>query len=256
MTLRPFCVKINLGPLYKKNADDIPINWIDIISVLASPLELYLQKKTKIRYKSLGIHDFNEKGEPHIHLNYIIEDLITNPLSNYKYFFSKLSDKSKTHFKHCKHTIKHECYGFLQTLGDDVRKTLAYPMKECIDPTNMWKAPPLDCVDYGEWTQLELISLGSGIYLAATEKYKKQVKAEEAKMEKWCNFCKYMDELRETPTKHEMSSLRGICVIALNYYRELPERTSVNAVITMCKDYAFKRNIWTNEEILDKYQII
>lgn len=160
------------------------------------------------------------------------------------------------HFKHYKHTIKHDCYGIVSDEGDDIRKTLSYPMKECIDQKNMWKAPPIDFVVYGDYTRLELIFLGSGIYLAATEKYKKNVKAEDAKMEKWSSFCKYMDDLRNTPTKYQMEDLRGICKIALDHYRTLPERTSVNAVITMCKDYAFKRNIWTNNEILDKYQII
>lgn len=255
MTLRPLCVKINLGPLYKENDDDCAVDWTDIDTVLVAPLDTYLQKKTKIHFKSLGVHDFTEKGEPHLHINYVVEDLIPNPTANYKYFFSRLTDKHKTHFKHCKHTIKHECYMGVEPEGDDLRKILAYPMKECIDPKNMWKAPPLDCAMYGNYTQTELVSLGAGLYLAANEKYKKNAKAEDAKMEKWCNFCKYMDDLRNTPTKYEMEDLRGICIIALNHYRSLPERTSVNAVITMCKDYAFKRNIWTNNEILDKYQI-
>lgn len=46
MTLRPFCVKINLGPLYKENDDDCAVNWIDINLVLVAPLDTY-EKKDK-----------------------------------------------------------------------------------------------------------------------------------------------------------------------------------------------------------------
>ena len=75
------------------------------------------------------------------------------------------------------------------------------------------------------------------------------------KIEKWSVFCKQMDDLRNTPTGNEMRDLRGVVLVALDYFKQLPERTSVNAVINMCKDYCFKRGIWTNQEILDKYQI-
>ena len=257
MPLRPLCVKINLGPLYAEDDTTNPVNWEEIGPVLVEPIDLYLQKKTKIVYKSVGIHDFNkDKGVPHVHINYIVADLLPNPTANYKYFVkTQLSPETyKVHFTKCKHSIKHECYEEI-TEEDDIRKVLAYPMKEAINPKNMWKVPPLSMVQYGPYAQTELVSLGSGMYQAALEKYKKQEKTEDAKMEKWCNFCQYMDNLRETPTKYQMEDLRGVCTIALDYYRKLPERTSVNAVITMCKDYAFKRNIWTNNEILDKYQI-
>lgn len=257
MTLRPYNVKINLGPLYAENDDEPPVSWEDVIQVLVQPIDAFLKKKTNIIYKSMGIHDFNiDKGVPHLHINYIIDDKIANPTANYKYFLRKLTPKTyEKHFKNCKHFVKHECYEEIAS-EDDIRKILAYPLKECINPKNQWKAPPEWAIQYGPHTQTELISLGSGIYQAALEKHKKNVLNEEAKMEKWCNFCKYMDDLRNTPTKYHMGDLRGVCVIALDYYRQQPERTSVNAVITMCKDYAFKRGIWTNNEILDKYQII
>lgn len=257
MTLRPYNVKINLGPLYEENDDTPPVSWEEVIQVLVNPIYSFLSKKTKVLYWSMGVYDFNvDKGVPHLHINYVIEGKIPNPTANYKYFLRKLTPKTyEKHFKNCKHFVKHECYEAIAN-EEDIRKILAYPLKECIDPKNQWKAPPSVACEYGGYTQAELISLGSGIYQASLDKYKKNCEKEEAKMEKWCNFCKYMDDLRNTPTKYQMEDLRGICIIALDYYRTQPERTSVNAVITMCKDYAFKRDIWTNNEILDKYQII
>lgn len=90
MTLRSLCVKINLGCLYNKTDDTEPVNWDDINSILVEPLDDYLKNKTKIHFKSMGIHDFNEKGVPHLHINYIVEALLPNPTANYKYYFSKI----------------------------------------------------------------------------------------------------------------------------------------------------------------------
>lgn len=263
-TLVPFCVKINLGPFY----DGPDTNYDDINNVLIAPIILYLEQKNKknIQYLSIGIHDFNEgKGVPHIHINFLIDAYVKNPTANYKYFMKTLVPPyDKDHFKKCKHSIKHECYTPIACHdtdegGDDLLKTLAYPLKECINRENMWKAPPISYCRYSPYTQPELLAYGAGLYRAATEKFKKKQKLEDSKLEKWCEFCAFMDEIRVDPQTGEpipLTDLRTICEIALNHYRTLPQRTSVNAVITMCKDYAFKRNIWTNTEILNKYNII
>lgn len=276
MALRSFCVKVNLGNLYDSNNTESPVNWEEIDDIIAEPIYAFLHKRgAKIIYKSLGVHDFNkDKGVPHVHINCVIDTLINNPLQNYKYFLSNRFPKeakpeaikahkqrTQLHFSRCKHSIKHECYEPYTVIFTSERDThilglLAYPLKEVVDPKNRYKAPPLNIVHYGEYTQEQLIAYGSARYKVGLAQHQKKCEAEEQKMEKWSNFCKFMDDLRETPTKYQMGTLRGVCLIALDHYRSLPERTSVNAVITMCKDYAFKRNIWTNNEILDKYNII
>ena len=132
---------------------------------------------------------------------------------------------------------------------------LSYPFKECTQESVYWKAYQHVACKLAPYTVLELITYGAGVYLASCNAHDKAVVKEELKLEKWGHFCKHMDALRNTPTIHEMGDLRGVCLLALDYFMKLPERTSVNAVITMCKDYAYKRGIWTNDQILDKFQI-
>lgn len=241
-------VKINLDWLYdsEKTTD-----WELILDKLYQPFVCYLDSisKKKLRVTvhqySVGIHTNGKTAIPHIHFNFHCDYCPNNILANYKYYYSThFGDKN--HFKTFKHSIKH-----MQMT--ELKGWLAYPFKECVDESNHWKA--LTQSNVAPYTLRELITHGAGTYLASCNSRAKTELKEEKKLEKWGQFCKHMDSLRNTPTVNEMGDLRGVCLLALDYFRQQPERSSVNAVITMCKDYAFKRGIWTNQEILDKYQI-
>jgi hypothetical protein len=241
-------VKVNLGRIA-----DLPhaVIWDEIVEKIVKPFEKFIKSRKngkvsiEVKASSYGIHTNGKSVIPHVHMNYLLDTEIKNPLANYKYWYFK-NVNEETHFKLYKHSIKSSI------LFDKLMYFLAYPLKECVDEENMWKAwlyPKSDIpVD-------DLIKCGAGLYITACRNRAKNAEKEELKLEKWGNFCKYMDDLRNTPTKNEMYDLRGVCLLALDYFRNQPERTSVNAVITMCKDYAFKRNIWTNQQILDKFQI-
>lgn len=244
-------LKVNLADLYPVNELFETDHWNAVIDKIVLPFVRYLQHKTRskpasvIHQYSAGIHINGKLAQPHIHINLHTEYFPANILANYKYWYSRhYSDKEQ--FKKYKHSIK-------VSEMTDLKGCLAYPFKECIDNTHKWKVYEKSVVE--PYTIQDLITYGAGVYLASCRASAKSEEKEELKLEKWGQFCKYMDDLRETPTVNIMGDLKGVCLVALEYFRQLPERTSVNAVITMCKDYAFKRGIWTDQQILDKYQI-
>ena len=249
---------LNHALMLKVNIDNLPYDekcdWDSIVDHVIMPFVRYLKHETtrktkkavKIFQYSAGIHTNGKSGKPHLHLNFHVDHLPNNILDNYKYFYSKHYDND-THFKQNKHSIR-------TAPMTDLKGCLAYPFKECVDESTLWKSYH-NCVLH-PYTRHELVTYGAGVYLAACRARVKLEDKEEKKLEKWGVFCQYMDALRQTPTVHEMSDLRGVCLVALDYFKKQPERTSVNAVITMCKDYCFKRGIWTTQQILDKYQIV
>lgn len=263
-------LKINLKDDQNVTIDDaIKIEMRNSICQLSEPFYSFLQcKNVRIKYFTSGLHTNGKKKMPHIHAHFICEmeededgklyPIPQNLLTNYKYHYSiSYGETLKTrHFKMFKHSIRCVIQEKDKLTGsDDIKNVLAYPYKEIIDPNNKWKLGEQQQIPEFT-TQEELVTRGAGIYLQSIRKNIKIEQTEKTKLEKWGEFCLFMDALRETPTKHKMDTLRGVCIVALEYHRERSERTSVNAVITMCKDYAFKRNIWTNNEILDKYYII
>ena len=250
--------------------------WDDIDTFILKPFHKYLSYKNVEAYGyTSGLHTMGKKQKEHVHFHITstcdFEKELPNILSNYKYYYhSKYRiDNSgnglynEDHFKKYKHAhqVKPIRAGLEVETGrttcclNEAKRFHAYCFKECVDQKHLFKAN-VNYYLFPPSTVEELIALGSGLYLDALAKHQKTEKKEELKMEKWGHFCQYMDDLFETPTYQEMKHLRGICLIALDYFRKQPERTSVNAVITMCKDYSFKRNIWTNNEILDKYGIV
>ncbi len=245
-------LKINLDYLYD---DELPVDWEQIIDKLLKPFFCYLDTVTNkkplitVHHYSCGIHTNGKTMIPHVHFNLHCEHVPQgfNFLTNYKYYYSRYFG-DKDHFKTFKHSVK------VQKMTD-LKGWLSYPFKECTQESAYWKAYQHVACKLAPYTVLELITYGAGVYLASCNAHDKAVVKEELKLEKWGHFCKHMDALRNTPTIHEMGDLRGVCLLALDYFRKLPERTSVNAVITMCKDYAYKRGIWTNDQILDKFQI-
>jgi len=258
----------NLKELQDGELQCTALFWETINHLLLLPFHDYLSSKNVECYGfTSGLHTMGKKQKEHIHfhlsstLNF--EKDLPNILTNYKYYYHKKFREQSPElydmdfFKKFKHSHQVKTIQATPTYTplQQVKRFHAYCFKECIDETQIFKAnhnhymfPPAPIE--------ELIALGSGLYLDAIAKYQKQEQKEELKMEKWGHFCSYMDDLFETPTYQEMKNLRGICILALDYFRKQPERTSVNAVITMCKDYSFKRNIWTNDEILDKYGIV
>lgn len=253
------------------NCDDPENEWYATHKIFLHPFLMYLEHSSPRKEKqvvsnySMGLHTLGELKKCHYHINIVVDSLPKNILANYKYFYrhkylekfcpkpkedpnraTALNELAAAHFKAYTHSIKVD-------IVDDLKGFLSYPYKECIDDSTSWKASYDDKIE--PFTRQELMNYGSGIYLAACRQRQKTEKKEELKLEKWGHFCKYMDDLRETPTVNVMGDLKGVCLVALEYFRQLPERTSVNAVITMCKDYAFKRGIWTDQQILDKYQI-
>lgn len=248
-------------------------DWDFLKEEVLQPFLDYLDTETNkkprmpVHHWSAGIHTNGKNDIPHVHFNLHVENVPKsfNFLTNYKYYYlhtyirqrmglpksiteiSKIDlmhDKVAHYFKNFKHSIK-------TSYMEDVKGWLAYPFKEVIDHTQNWKGA-FDC-KIQPYLREDLVALGSGIYLASiNQKLKTQAK-EDLKLEKWGDFCAYMDAFAvDHPS---MRDLRGITLVALDYFRAKPDRTSVNAVITMCKDYAFKRGIWTNDQILDKYQI-
>jgi len=273
-TLPLFAVmlKTNLTPEKNSIIDaDLEIKLSEQIHSMTEPFMSFLkQKNVNVKFFTSGLHTNGKSKCPHIHAHYICEmntdasgvpyKMLANVLTNYKYYYSKSwgETNKQRHFKLFPHSVRVSqesiARQFLQS-NTDIENVLAYPYKEIIDETKLWKAGDHQIIP--EWTtQVGLMTRGAGIYLESIRKNIKIEKTEKTKMEKWGEFCLFMDNLRKTPTKHQMDTLRGVCIVALEYHRERSERTSVNAVITMCKDYAFKRNIWTNNEILDKYNII
>lgn len=277
-------LKINLPySLTRDVTEDNPFTeWPMIIREVLNPFLDYLDtvtnKKPKIEVHqwSAGIHTNGKNDIPHVHFNLHCEHVPNgfNFLTNYKYYYLNtylrnkmripknktslstscksqvadlLHEKTSRHFKDFKHSVK-------MAQMTDLKGWLAYPFKECTDPTNDWKVYLNSKIE--PYSSLELISYGSGIYLASINQHQKAEAKEQIKLEKWGDFCAYMDALMLTASNQHLRDLRGITLVALDYFRAKPERTSVNAVITMCKDYAFKRGIWTNEQILDKYQIV
>lgn len=254
-------LKINLDWLYNADCPHIPtpVDWEQVIDHLLKPFLCYLDTETnkkpriKVHHYSAGVHTNGKTMIPHVHFNLHCEHVPQgfNFLTNYKYYYARHFGAdtylTKNHFKSFKHSIK------VQNMTD-LKGWLSYPFKECTDKSAYWKAYEDSQVD--PYTVLELITYGAGVYLASCNAHDKAVVKEELKLEKWGHFCKHMDALRNTPTVNEMGELRGVCLLALAYFRKQPERTSVNAVITMCKDYAFKRGIWTDDQILDKFQIV
>jgi len=243
--------------------------WEGTHKLFLNPFLMYLGHKSSrkepviVKHYSMGLHTLGEAKKCHYHINIQCDKEPSNILANFKYFYRHkylvhvmpelavkkpeyLNQLSSAHFKAYTHSVKTDKV-------DDLKGFLSYPYKECIDDSTSWKASYGDMIE--PFTRQELMNYGSGVYLAACRQREKTVKKEELKLEKWGHFCKYMDDLRETPTVNVMGDLKGVCLVALEYFRQLPERTSVNAVITMCKDYAFKRGIWTDQQILDKYQI-
>lgn len=248
--------------------------WNGIDEKLLKPFHDYLSTKNVEAYGyTSGLHTMGKKQKPHIHFHISstcnFEKELPNILSNYKYYYHHThrqvnpTQYDMDHFKTYKHShqvkpIKagvHVETGRTTCCLNEAMRFHAYCFKECVDQTQTYKAN-INYYLFPPSTVEELIALGSGLYLDAIAKHQKKEEKEELRMEKWGHFCQYMDDLFETPTYQEMKHLRGICLIALDYFRKQPERTSVNAVITMCKDYSFKRNIWTNNEILDKYGIV
>lgn len=257
-------LKINIDPqtIQEINQDDAQRQ---IHEDFYNPLKSFLDSRDIIiKNKCLGIHSKGKKGKPHIHIH-IISDvsntvIIPNFLANYKYYYNKQYTGKKLNDFFKKYSHSHRKASIIVSdktvLDTDRYNILSYPYKECLRKTDKWKIPPETLEQLLPYEQEDLVKNGAGQYLAAINKHIKNEKKEEQKLEKWGEFCQYMDELRNTPTGYQMESLRGVCIIALDHMREKSERTSVNAVITMCKDYCFKRNIWTNEQILDKYYII
>lgn len=263
-------IRVNIPDLIECDKSTI---WEEIKEILISPLEEFINSKTTIVNRSSGIHTRGKSCIPHVHLNYLIENDIPNFTKNYKYNYEKnqrnnLPKEKRAEykcpfFKEYKHSIRQGTEYFwennnpiLQPVfggSGDLKGFLAYPYKEVSTYEDMWKVGVDDIIT--PFKQQDLIVYGASIYLEAIKRKQKKEESEDKKLEKWGAFCKYMDDLRETPTKYEMTDLRGVCHIALNYFRDQPERNSVNAIITMCKDYAFKRNIWTNMDILEKYNI-
>lgn len=261
MTNYAIMMKINLAMDeaeldYYYNETDPENEWFVSNTKYLTPFFQYLTEyetprkpKVKVHQYSMGLHTLGKKGICHYHINLNVDYLPKNILANYKYWYIHKYDgvdKDLKYFKICPHSIR-------TTETDDLKGLLSYPYKECIDDSTSWKASYCDKVE--PYSRQELINYGSGVYLASCREHQKAEEKEQRKLEKWGEFCKYMDELRDTPTIHVMGDLKGVCLIALDYFRQLPERTSVNAVITMCKDYSFKRGIWTDQQILDKYQI-
>lgn len=242
-------LKVNLWDFMP--SDGVP--WTDVVDIIVLPFVRYLThtKKTrkeplcKILQYSAGIHTNGKSAMPHVHINFHTTSAPNNILANYKYWYSRFYT-AKDHFKKLKHSIK-------VSSMTDLQGCLAYPFKECLDETHQWKVYYKSVVE--PYTVQQLCTYGAGVYLASIRSRAKTEEKEELKLEKWGSFCKYMDDLRNTPSQHVMGDLKGVCLLALDYFRQQPERTSVNAVITMCKDYAFKRGIWTDQQILDKYQI-
>lgn len=288
----PFSAKINLpesiGYYYQYNGLEL---WAEIKELLIDPITKYLKSQGHtIISRTTGFHTFGKSQKPHIHLNFILcygKNPMPNFSSNYKYFYKsyllekystidgaenmqtidgtelKLTKKnidemSKIHFKNYKHFFKqYEDEEIDPThINTKIIPWLSYPYKEAIDDKNRWKVEPEEyAILAWELTQEKLISYGTARYLASTQKQENKEKQEERRQLKWSQFRDEMDELLETPTKYQMEDLRGVCIIALNKFRESKDRTSVNAVITMAKDYAYLRNIWSNNEILEKYNI-
>lgn len=260
-------LKINLLPLKTHIIDDEEqqIEMQNYLQILCEPFMSFLKNKNvNVRYYTSGLHTNGKKKLPHIHAHYLCQmetdasgvpcKMLVNTLANYKYFYAKSwgTTVKNEHFKKFTHSVR---ISELQHRDDDIDNVLAYPYKEVIDERQMWKLGKNQILPENR-TQQNLVTRGAGIYVQSIRNNLKIVDKEKTKLEKWGEFCLYMDELRKTPTKHQMETLRGVCIVALEYHRQRSERTSVNAVITMCKDYAFKRNIWTNNEILDKYNII
>lgn len=262
-------IRINIPELIECDKSMI---WGEIKEILIDPLEEFLNTKTTIVNRSSGIHIRGKSCVPHVHLNYILEENIKNFYKNYQYNYtknqkSKLSNELKKGYKEVFFkNYKHSCKQGTEYYYDDNKKLLplidsagdlkgflAYPYKEVASNADIWQVGLDDILT--PFCQQDLITYGASIYLSACRAREKKEASEEKKLEKWGAFCKYMDELMKTPTKHELCDLKGICNIALDYFREQPERTPVNSIITMCKDYAFKRNIWTNSSILEKYNI-
>ena len=273
-------LKINIydAPLtYGEDPQDDPTElWENLDAQFRAPFDAYLayhsarKQPIDVQQYSAGLHLNGKSGKPHIHLNYCVGNLPANPLINFKYFYHRkwlpqtmpkdsypdwtdeeyrkhLLNTYKSHFKWNNYSIRSKECGHLKGL-------LAYPFKECVDASNYYKATLTGILS--PYTREELIAHGSGIYLASCDQHAKTEAKEEAKLEKWGQFCTHMDQLRNTPLGNEMRDLRGVALVALEHFRKQTERTSVNAVITMCKDYCFKRGIWTNQQILDKYQIV
>lgn len=243
----------------------------DMHKNLCLPFFDYLESETRkkkpveiIRY-SLGYHCNGRSGKAHLHLNIVTDGTPNNVLTNYKYYYR--NKHAPRNFEYMMETpegreaISDTCDKFFKVHTHSIRTSeltdekglLAYPFKECVDETNSWKAYKDSQVH--PHTIPDLITYGAGIYLKACRDRVKIELKEAEKIEKWTVFCKQMDDLRNTPTGNEMRDLRGVVLVALDYFKRLTERTSVNVVINMCKDYCFKRGIWTNQEILDKYQI-
>lgn len=262
------CIKINQPP--EAGCLEGDLYWGDIKEIILEPLEEYIKSKTTIIYRSTGHHNRGKSGKPHIHCNYLLEDNLKNFTKNYQYFYIKRqkdklpkedrADYKCKFFKEWPHSVRanieyteeqHEPKHEHHRANHSLKGLLAYPYKEATDRESLWKVGRDDIIY--PFTQEELIAYGTGKYLAAIAQHEKKEKSEERRTERWSSFCEYMDELREHPAKYEMTDLRGVCLIALEHFRAKPERSSVNAIISMCKDYAFKRNIWTNQEILDKY---
>ncbi len=260
------CVKIN----HTTDCEDMYGDhyWANIKEIILDPMEEYIKSKTTIHYRSTGHHNRGKSGKPHIHCNYLLEDNLTNFTKNYQYFYIKRqkdklpkdlrADYKCKFFKEWPHSVRRNIEYEYSHHNDSsicgnhtIKGLLAYPYKEATEQESIWKVGRDDIIE--PFTQQELIQYGTGLYLAMIVKNEKKEKSEEQRTERWSAFCEYMDELREHPAKYEMTDLRGVCLVALEHFRSKPERTSVNAVISMCKDYAFKRNIWTNSEILDKY---
>ncbi len=252
------------------NYEDPENEWFVAKTVFLQPFLKYLEytstrkEQQVVSHYSMGLHTNGLAGKCHYHINISVDNLPNNILINYKYFYrykylptssivsstctsEKLDQLAAVHFKAFPHSIKTDTI-------DDLKGFLSYPYKECVDGSTSWKASYGDQLD--PHSRQELMNYGSGVYMAACRARVKIEEKETLKLEKWSAFCKHMDDLRNTPTVHVMGDLRGVCLVALEFFRQLPERASVNAVITMCKDYAFKRGIWTDEQILDKYQIV
>ena len=216
---------LNHALMLKINIDKLPYDgqcdWNSLIDHVILPFVRYLKHKTSrkklviIYQYSAGIHTNGKSGKPHLHLNFHVDNLPNNILDNYKYWYSKFYS-SKTHFKENKHSIK-------TAPMTDLKGCLAYPFKECVDDSTMWKSYH-NCI-LEPYTRQELVTYGAGVYLAACRARLKIEDKEDKKLEKWGDFCKYMDALRETPTTHEMCDLRGVCILALiiskNNQREL-----------------------------------
>lgn len=251
------------------NYEDPEGEWYATHKVFLHPFLMYLdytssrKEKQLVSHYSMGLHTNGLAGKCHYHININVDSLPNNILINYKYFYrhkylptsplflsqqtpEKLNHIASSHFKAFPHSIKTGSVS-------DLKGFLSYPYKECVDESTSWKASYGDKID--PYSRQELMNYGSGVYMAACRSRVKTEEKEALKLEKWAAFCKHMDALRNTPTIHVMGDLRGVCLLALEYFRQQSERTSVNAVITLCKDYAFKRGIWTDEQILDKYQI-